>query len=423
MKQAQLITLLLTTTFVLCLQTLSAQLKPLESITVEVNSGEIPRFNAIACVDISEYDVPYEREIVIIDTQTNNRSISQYYVNKDKKILYWQIQGNMDAYQTRLFDIKTTPPQNRPNIPVVNIHADKSDNLIFTLHKKPVLQYNTEIKKLSSANSAFERNGYIHPVWSPGGTVLSEINPADHLHHYGIWNPWTSIVYDDKKYDLWNIGDKTGTVHSDSICHLTFGNLFAELIARHRHIIFKDYILTQPFVIMNEEQQIRTWNMSNDIFVWDLNFCLFPATGQPVTLSAYRYAGLAFRATANWHKENTQFMTSEGKTRNETDGIAARWIYVTGNEPQGKSGILFLASPSNHNFPEPLRTWDSNANNGRGDVMVNFAPTKYKDWILQPGGQYPFKYRIVTFDGDMDYNRAELLWKDYAYPVTVKIID
>jgi hypothetical protein len=76
-----------------------------------------------------------------------------------------------------------------------------------------------------------------------------------------------------------------------------------------------------------------------------------------------------------------------------------------------------LSFPANYNNPEPLRIWDKNANNGRGDVFANFAPTKDKDWLLVPGKEYILKYRLVVFNGKFDADKAENAWQDFAEPV------
>jgi hypothetical protein len=148
---------------------------------------------------------------------------------------------------------------------------------------------------------------------------------------------------------------------------------------------------------------------------------LQPVTSLPVLLKEYRYAGFGYRATAEWTKENCEMLTSEGKTRPEIDGSTARWVYVTGETKTGRSGLLFLGYPANYNAPEPLRIWDGQANNGRGDVFINFAPTKTKDWELKPGEKYALKYRLVSYEGEMTAERANQLWNDFAFPPEVEI--
>jgi hypothetical protein len=80
-----------------------------------------------------------------------------------------------------------------------------------------------------------------------------------------------------------------------------------------------------------------------------------------------------------------------------------------------------MACPQNHNFPEPLRIWDQDQNGGRGDAFINFAPTKNEDWILEPGNEYKFRYRLFVFDGDITSAKAEAIWNDYATPVKVSV--
>jgi hypothetical protein len=111
-------------------------------------------------------------------------------------------------------------------------------------------------------------------------------------------------------------------------------------------------------------------------------------------------------------------LTSEGKTRDSTDNTKARWIIVYGQLPgNDEGGIVMLSHPSNYNHPEPLRIWDKKANGGRGDVFANFAPTKDKDWLLEPGKTYTLKYRLVVFNGKFDATKAEDAWKTFVKEV------
>ena len=77
----------------------------------------------------------------------------------------------------------------------------------------------------------------------------------------------------------------------------------------------------------------------------------------------------------------------------------------------------FLRCPplwKHYEAPEPLRIWNEEANGGRGDVFVNFCPTKMKDWTLEPGHTYVLRYRVLTFDGTVAPETAERLWEAFA---------
>jgi len=139
------------------------------------------------------------------------------------------------------------------------------------------------------------------------------------------------------------------------------------------------------------------------------------ATNSPLLIVAYRYGGLGWRATEYWDKNNAHMLTSSGKERDNADGTKAKWIIVSGALPGNESGgMVILSHPSNFNHPEPLRIWDKHANGGRGDVFVNFAPTKDKDWLLETGKTYTLQYRLIVFDGEFDAEKAEDIWRVYA---------
>jgi hypothetical protein len=153
----------------------------------------------------------------------------------------------------------------------------------------------------------------------------------------------------------------------------------------------------------------------------DLIFKMSCATQSPLLIVTYRYGGLVWRATEFWDKNNSEILTSEGKTRDHTDGSKAKWIITDGDLPgNDHGGIVMLSHPSNYNHPEPLRIWDKNANSGRGDVFINFAPTKDKDWLLEPGKTYILKYRLIVFNGKFNAAKAESGWQYFAKPVEIK---
>jgi hypothetical protein len=51
----------------------------------------------------------------------------------------------------------------------------------------------------------YKRSGFIHPLYTPHGQVLTRNQPPDHYHHYGIWNHWTHTANEGDTFDFWNI--------------------------------------------------------------------------------------------------------------------------------------------------------------------------------------------------------------------------
>ncbi|HTG55735.1 MAG TPA: DUF6807 family protein, partial [Niabella sp.] len=79
-----------------------------------------------------------------------------------------------------------------------------------------------------------------------------------------------------------------------------------------------------------------------------------------------------------------------------------------------------MSHPVNYNHPEPLRVWPENMN-GRGDVFLNFSPTKNKNWLLEPGKSYLLKYRFLIFDNRLTGTQAEQAWRSFAHPPKLTI--
>ena len=70
---------------------------------------------------------------------------------------------------------------------------------------KPVWSYNYGMMLAPGTAEDRTRCCYIHPVYTPGGVVVSDDFPKDHPHHRGINWTWPVVTVDGKTYDLWTI--------------------------------------------------------------------------------------------------------------------------------------------------------------------------------------------------------------------------
>ena len=277
---------------------------------------------------------------------------------------------------------------------------------------KSLLAYRYTVKPPpQGVDMAYGRAGYIHPLKTLSGKVLTNIQPVDHYHHYGLWNPWTHVEYKGKMYDLWNIGDKKGTVRFVEFKDTFHNEHQAGFETVHDHVIFGDGGEEQ---IIREHWRVAVAQLDANRYRCDIQSILMPTPEADVTLKEYRYAGLGFRATEEWTNQNSEVLTSSGKTRKDADGSLERWAIVSGDLGDGRGGVLFLSHPDNYNFPEPVRIWPEDGNGGRGDQFFNFAPTKNKDWLLESGQTYTLRYQLVVFDGTMSAEEAEQLWQAFS---------
>lgn len=281
----------------------------------------------------------------------------------------------------------------------------------------PVLRYNHgEVHPPEGIDPAFRRSAFIHPLWSPGGEILTRIQPPDHFHHYGIWNPWTSTNIDGQEVDFWNLGKGEARVKFAGYIDAVHGPVYSGFKVRHQHIYYPE--MGKEETAINELWDIRVWDTDiNGVTIVDLSTTLNSPLPGGILLNAYRYGGgLGFRATEKWHRYNSTVLTSERNTREDADGTKARWCIIGGETdiPEEWSGIIFLSHPANRMHPEPIRMWPEDANGGRGDMFFNFCPIRHNEWKLLHGKSYTLRYRMVIFDGQADPAEAEEYWKGFS---------
>ncbi len=339
------------------------------------------------------------------------------------RFLWWMIKKeNFVSKKERVFElVKLNAPKSFQPAPNELKLSENNGALAIESGEKKVLQYNFgAVYPPAGVDTVFKRSGFIHPLWSPSGNILTQISPKDHYHHMGIWNPWTLTEVEGKTVDFWNLGDKKGTVRFAGFISKNSGPVYAGFKALQEHIAFDLPFAGSERKALNETWDIRVYNIDEKIWLWDFTSNLNCADVDSVILKEYRYGGFGFRATPEWNNQNSKVLTSEGKNRKEADGSNARWCMIDGDMNTGHSGLLFMGFPANYNFPEPLRVWPEDANK-RGDVFFNFSPTKNKDWALHAGKNYALKYRILVYDGSITARQAEEAWKSFAHPPKITI--
>lgn len=333
------------------------------------------------------------------------------------RVLWWILSEEIKPGAKKTFQLaQGSPSEVFPTFSCSNTNG----SILLQIEHKPVLQYQYGMMAAPpGVDSSYRRSGFIHPIWSPQGSVLTQIQPKDHYHHYGIWNPWTKTMFEGEEIDFWNIGSKKGTVRHKKLLGTQTGPVFGSFSALLEHVVHPGS--PKEKVAMNEIWNVKVFNYpSSNGYLWEFSSTLSMADLSPILLETYRYGGFGFRATQEWNATNSLALTSEGKNRKDADGSTGRWAFIEGQTEKGHPGILFMSHPTNYNHPEPIRMWPEDIN-GRGDVFFNFSPTKNKDWSLAPGKEYKLKYRILVYEGIMTKERAEAVWNSFARPPEIKV--
>jgi hypothetical protein len=405
--------------FVMIMNLLTVGIYSQKIASLEVRLSQ-PAFGIYIPVSVDLDDITFVPDSVLnlYEIKGKSRIAVPFQIEQgEQRRLHWMISSGKEANEKHLYELVREKADQRPSV-----IATTTDGILL-IHKgsQNLLQYYYKtVYPPAGVDTAYKRSGFIHPLWAPKGQVLTRIQPPDHYHHYGIWNPWTAVEYEGEKIDFWNINSRQGTVRFANFTNIASGPVFAEYGALHEHVVFKKTGVEK--VALNEVQSVRVFRPMDDrdIFIVDFNIALNTATDSPFKILEYRYAGLGWRTTEKWDNKNSMVLTSEGKTRKDADGSKAKWCIVQGEIDDDYAGVVMMSYPTNYNFPEPLRIWPENQN-GRGDMFANFCPTKDMDWTLYPRQNYVLKYRFLVYNGKLDMDKAESAWNNFAYPPKIKI--
>lgn len=292
----------------------------------------------------------------------------------------------------------------------------------ISIENTPVLRYWAGPRPVPpGVDSIYERGGYLHPVRTPSGRVVTGDYPDDHKHHHGLWSAWTETRFRGRAPDFWNMGAGTGAVQVMALDSTWSGPVQAGLTARHRYV---DRTGPAPVTALYEEWTLRVYRVSTgeeepDYRLFDLAVTQTTASASPLILPKYRYGGVAVRGPDAWYgSNNARFLTSAGRTRAYGNRSRGRWNYVGGTVDGNRAGIAMLGHPTNFRAPQPLRIPPEMP-------YFTFAPSQLGRWRIAPGRPYEARYRFVTVDGPPDPALLDRLWRDYAYPpgVTVQPAD
>ena len=324
--------------------------------------------------------------------------------------LVW-IVPRLKAGDTLRYRVERTAPRPFPNVGMEEIDGQ---HLLFSLGSKKVIRYNYGVMQPPAGfGPEYARSGYIHPLWSPTGRVISDDFPYNHKHHHGVWMPWTNSYFEGRKVDFWNSGKDEGVVEFVGFESRTTGPVYSGFRARHRfvHKTHPD----GPKPVLNELWEVKVYAV-NEYFLIDFTSTQECAGPSPLELKEYRYGGFGFRGALEWHGvEGVEFLTSEGKTRADGHATRARWCDMYGDILGRPTGIGFLCHPKNFRAPQHMRIHPH-------EPFFNWAPCQGGDFQIAPGDKYVSQYRLILHDGPTDAAAMEVAWQNYAEPPQVRVV-
>ena len=289
----------------------------------------------------------------------------------------------------------------------------KSKNGIeTTVHNKPVFTYHHEVVyPPADSPQYYKRSGFIHPLRSPKGIVLTDDFPAGHTHQHAIFTAWTNTTFRNSKVDFWNQQSQTGTVMHAEILEMLSGDVFGELRVRLLHNSLKDG------TVLEEIWKIRLYALKDD-FIFDLESDQTNTTTDTLFLHQYIYGGLAFRGAREWNKhdpkhtgDTMQVLTSDGYEKIQANHKPARFVTTYGKIHGSVHGVTIFDHPENFRYPQPIRVHPEMP-------YWAYSPVVAGAFTIDPGKKYRSRYRYFVFSGKPDpekIRRIEQVWESSKF--------
>ncbi|WP_315818168.1 PmoA family protein [Paraflavitalea speifideaquila] len=286
--------------------------------------------------------------------------------------------------------------------------------LQVSVKNKPIFFYHTQEALPAGDSAYYRRSGFIHPLYSPGGQILTDDFPDGHTHQHAIFNAWTRTTFRKEFVDFWNQQSKKGTVEHIEVSKIKEGPVVSELRVklRHRSLLHGE--------VLREMWVIRVYPFS-DYYLFDLVSEERNVTTDTLFLEKYHYGGLGFRGSKHWNdhdKKNYQgqwnVLTSEGIRDSAANHTHARWVDAAGLINGQAAGATVFDHPVNFRYPQPIRVHPTMP-------YWVYSPVVDGAFTINPGTWYRSQYRYYVHQQMPDTVAIDRLEKDWVVPPDVKV--
>ena len=253
--------------------------------------------------------------------------------------------------------------------------------LELTENGKPVFVYNHGMMLPSGVPENRRRSSYLHPVYTPNGTVVTDDFPRDHYHHRGLFWTWPVVVVDGEKYDLWAIRG----------IHQKFVRWTArEAGPDQARLGVENGWFAGERKVVKETVEVVARPARGNARRLDLALT-FEAVGRAVEIAGEPaqqkgYGGLSLRFGP---RQETRIRTDAGLEAKDTNMAPHPWAELEGVFQGRRAGARIDIDPSNPDFPSGwcLRNY--------GFLGVNFPGLK--PYRLEPGRPLVLRYWVTVF--------------------------
>jgi len=263
--------------------------------------------------------------------------------------------------------------------------------IVKTPQGKPILRYVLGKLPDGERQTSVPCAGYLHPIYTPGGLVLTESGPADHAWLRGLFVAWPQVAGDNPA-GFWTCGQKVWKEKGEILNR----RCTAEGRGNAGRLSVQNGWTDGRTEVIKEHTELTAF-AEDGVYVIDLKIALEAAAGE-VTLQPWAFAGLTFHGRRG-PGESVAVFGPEGEVKRpdctwnnaKTNWPDAPWYAIAMSPRDGKGCGLAII---NHN-ENPKTTWHVT----RGIRFLNPNITAHEPYVLRQGRPLVLRYRLVAYDG------------------------
>ena len=285
------------------------------------------------------------------------------------------------------------------------LRAASEKSLALDSDGLPLLVYNHGTIGREGVPARYDRADYFHPVYGPGGEVLTDDFPKDHYHHRGIFWAWPTIRTVEGKENAFN-----------SWIPSRFEYRFERWTCRHAGAAAGAFGAETDWLaggkpIVRERMLVIAHPALGGTRAIDFELT-WTAVGVPVRLKGAggkSYGGFTFRAAP---RKDTVITGPEGRTKKDLVAKRLPWADISGTfaGPEGKgsvtSGAAVFVAPDHPDFPP---TW---LTRHYGPLCVGWPGLE--EGTLEPGKPVTCRYRMWFHRGIPEADAIQSAYDAYA---------
>ena len=276
--------------------------------------------------------------------------------------------------------------------------SEVATKIIFKNGERKVLVFNhKDVKPPKGIDKIYTRSGYIHPLYSPAGKVVTDDFSDDHAHQHGLFHAFVKAKVDGEMLDFWNQQKRTANVKCDSVLVDPRNPSRIKTVQTHYRSRDEKPIFKETWTIDVSSQK--------GCNVVDLMINIVNISGEKVVIEKNHYGSFGLRGSGQWRnpdKTAFEFVTSSEHNRKTGNLKREKWVAMVGKVDGKFCGVAVIAHQDNFRHPQPARLHPTMP-------YFSFAPMNLGSYdILNEQGSKS-QFRIVTFDGKLDRKKIESL--------------